>query len=150
MRDLLIRPAVLAEKADLEALQLRAALSNPGDRDAMIAHPDAIEVPAEQIAAGRAFVAERNGAIVGFSAVEPRSDGQTELDALFVDPDTRYLGIGRKLVEYCVEVARRNGSTALHVIGNPHAETFYLRCGFKQTGTVETRFGTGLLLMKEV
>jgi predicted GNAT family acetyltransferase len=52
------------------------------------------------------------------------------------------------LVEHCANVARGRGSTALHVVGNPHAEAFYVACGFERTGTIETRFSTGLLLRK--
>ena len=145
-----IRAAIPAERKALEALQLRASLTNEGDREALLANPDAIEIPLEQIAGGRVFVSELGGATVGFSAIEPRLDGGIELDALFVDPHARRQGIGRLLVECCAEVARRRGSKALHVIGNPHAEAFYSACGFKQIGTIETRFGVGLLMRKEL
>jgi hypothetical protein len=37
-----IREARPEELADLEALQRRASLANPGDREAILAHPDAI------------------------------------------------------------------------------------------------------------
>jgi GNAT superfamily N-acetyltransferase len=121
---------------------------NAGDREALLANPDAIAVPAQQIAAGRVFVAERGRAMLGFSAVLPRADGDTELDALFVDPNSWRQGIGRLLVEHCTEVARAQGSTALHVVGNPHAEGFYVACGFERIGTVETRFGIGLSLQR--
>ncbi len=148
MNDVAIRPAVVSEQNLLEALQLRSSLTNAGDRDAILAHPDAIELPIKQIAAGQVFVLEWKGAIAGFSAVLPRRDGETELDALFVDPDSRRRGIGRLLVEHCADVARQQGSTALHVIGNPHAEEFYLACGFRMIGTSETRFGVGFLFKK--
>ena len=143
-----IRLAAPAEKLELEQLQLRASLGNAGDRDALLAHPDAIELPAEQIANGRVFVSEWDGEIVGFAAVEPRADGESELDALFVDPHMQRRGIGRALVEHCAEFARNQGSRALHVIGNPHAKTFYEECGFEVIGTTETRFGPGLLMRK--
>ena len=146
--DVLIRPAILSEQKALEALQLRASLNNAGDREALMAHPDAIELPLEQIAANRVFVAERDGAIIGFSAVLPREDGETELDALFVEPSLWRQGIGHLLVEHCAEVARAQGAGALHVVGNPHAKEFYAACGFKMTGTVGTRFGVGLALLK--
>ena len=84
----------------------------------MLAHPDAIEQPREQIVAARVFVAERDSAIVGFSAVLPRDDGDTGLDAWFVEPNIWRRGLGRLLVEYCANA-----------------------CGFKMTGTVKTRFG---------
>jgi N-acetylglutamate synthase-like GNAT family acetyltransferase len=145
-----IRPAAISEQKELEDLQRRASLTNAGDRDALLTHPDAIELPSEQIAAGGVFVWERNGIIAGFAALLPRPDGGAELDALFVEPTMRRCGIGRSLVEHCSEVARSQGSTFLHVVGNPHAEDFYLACGFKLTGTAETRFGPGLLMRKLV
>jgi N-acetylglutamate synthase-like GNAT family acetyltransferase len=146
----LIRRAIVSEQKELEALQLRASLTNAGDRDAVLAHPDAIELPAQQIAEGRVFVSERNGAIVGFAALLPREDGQVELDALFVDPTTRRCGIGRSLVEHCIQIVRAQGSGALCVVGNPHAYDFYTACGFDVLGTTETRFGPGLLMRKLV
>src|SRR5262249_45005190 len=145
MRDLRIRPAEASEQKLLEDLQLRASLTNAGDRDALLAHPEAIEVPLAQIASGAVFVAEWNGVILGFAAVEPRTDGNSELDALFVDPTMRRRGIARLLVAHCAAVARRRHSPALCVVGNPHALDFYIACGFEVTGTTETRFGPGLL-----
>jgi GNAT superfamily N-acetyltransferase len=148
MNGVVIRPALLFEQRALEALQLRASLSNPGDRDALLANPDAIALPLEQIAAGGVFVAEWNDAIAGFAAILARADGDTELDALFVEPNFWRRGIGRSLIEHCVQVARIRGSAALCVVGNPHAEAFYAACGFQMTGITQTRFGTGLLLRK--
>ena len=150
MESFLIRRAVVSEQKELEDLQTRASLTNAGDRDALLAHPDAVELPTEQITAGSVFVAERNGAIAGFAAVLPRADGGTELDALFVEPTMRRCGIGRSLVDYCSEVARLQGSAFLHVVGNPHAQDFYFACGFRLTGTTDTRFGPGLLMRKMV
>jgi N-acetylglutamate synthase-like GNAT family acetyltransferase len=147
---LLIRRAVLSEQKELEALQLRASLTNAGDREALLAHPDAIELPLDQIAAGAVFVSEQNGRIVGFAALLPRADGNVELDALFVDPDARRCGIGRSLVDHCVQIVREQGSAALCVIGNPHASGFYTACGFTLVGTTTTRFGPGLLMRKTV
>lgn len=143
-----IRLAVVSEKEELEALQLRASLTNAGDRDALLANPDAIELPLDQIAAGEVFVSDQDGAIVGFAAVLRRPDGNSELDALFVDPNVRRCGIGRSLVEHCAKIASRQGSAALCVIGNPHAYDFYVACGFKVVGNTDTRFGVGLLMQK--
>ena len=88
----------------LEELQWRASLNNPGDRDALLAN---------------------------FDAIVPRSDGDSELDALFVEPGTWRQGFGRALVEHCCQMAKVCGASALHVVGNPHAEGFYEACGFK-------------------
>lgn len=144
------RPALAAEQKALEALQWRASIENPGDRAALLAHPDAIALPLDQIASGQVFVAERGGAIVGFAAVLPRPDDETELDALFVEPHAWKQGVGRALVEHCAAAARTQGSRALHVVGNPHAEGFYRACGFEQVGIVQTRFGPGLSLRRQL
>ena len=146
MYRLLIRQAAVSEQRDLVDLQWRASLTNAGDRDALLANPDAIELPLAQIAAGGVFVAEWNGTVVGFAAVEPRADGESELDALFVDPAMRRRGIARSLVEHCAQIASKRKSAALYVVDNPHAKDFYIACGFKLIGTSETRFGTGLLM----
>lgn len=139
-----IRLARPDEQTLLESLQRRASLSNVGDRDAILANPDAIALPLEQITSDSVFVAERDGVVAGFAAVVPRPDGGAELDALFVEPRLWKHGIGRRLVEHVAEVARARAATFLHVIGNPHAEGFYVSCGFRVTGSVDTRFGAGL------
>jgi uncharacterized damage-inducible protein DinB/GNAT superfamily N-acetyltransferase len=146
--DVVCRPAVASEQEALEALQRRASLGNAGDREALLANPDAIELPLAQILEGRVYVAERDGVTLGFAAVLPRGDGGAELDALFVEPRCWKQGVGRSLVEHCAASARSMGSAALHVVGNPHAEGFYAACGFERTGTVQTRFGVGLALRR--
>ena len=147
-QDVSIRLARRDEHTMLESLQRRASLSNPGDRDAILAHPDAIELPLAQITSGGVFVAECDGVAAGFAAIVPRADGGAELDALFVEPHLWKQGIGRRLVAHVAEVARMRAATFLHVIGNPHAEGFYLSCGFCVTGTIETRFGVGLTMRR--
>lgn len=146
----MIRNAIPSEKAALEGLQLRASLTNEGDREAMLANPDAIDLPISQIASGDVFVLELSGRIAGFAALLSRPDGDADLDGLFVEPDTRRRGVGRSLVEHCMQIAFARGSRALHVIGNPHAEAFYLSCGFETIGHTETRFGPGLLMRRRI
>jgi N-acetylglutamate synthase-like GNAT family acetyltransferase len=148
MEDVRIRPAHESEQKSLEALQWRASLGNPGDREALLANPDAIELPIEQIRNGQVFVAEEEGSVLGFAAILPREDGDVELDGLFVEPDLWRRGVGRKLVERCAEEARSLGAGALHVIGHPNAEGFYKSCGFVLMGTTQTRFGPALLLRR--
>jgi GNAT superfamily N-acetyltransferase len=147
-RDISIRAAMPAERTALEALQRRASLSNPDDRDALIANPDAIELPAEQIAAGYVFVAECDGVVLGFAAVLPRPDGGAELDGLFVEPQHWKRGVGRRLVDHCADMSRTERASFLHVVGNPQAEGFYRACGFHRQGTVDTRFGVGLSMRR--
>src|SRR5690606_31418477 len=95
------RTARASEQKALEALQWRASLTNEGDREALLANPDAIELPLDQIVTGLVFVAERAGVALGFAAILPREDGTTELDGLFVEPQVWKQGVGRLLVEHC-------------------------------------------------
>jgi GNAT superfamily N-acetyltransferase len=137
----IIRTATPAERLDLIELQRRASLANPGDRDSLLAHPDAVDTPAEQFDAGHVVLAEEVGSVLGFAAVLPREDGDAELDALFVEPGLWRGGVGRALVAACVERAVAEGARRLHVIGNPHADGFYRRVGFEPTEPVQTEFG---------
>jgi GNAT superfamily N-acetyltransferase len=139
---LVLRCARDDEREALEELQRRASLANPNDRPHLEAHPDAIHLPAAQIANGEVIVAEVNGEVAGFAAVVGG-----ELDGLFVDPDLWRQGIGRALVGEAAHLARRNG-LSLTVIANPAALEFYRRCGFSEEATVETRFGPGIRMSR--
>ncbi|MGH6659595.1 MAG: GNAT family N-acetyltransferase, partial [Sphingomicrobium sp.] len=110
------------------------------------AHPDAIELPAEQLALGQVFVAERDGKTVGFAALV-MSERSAELDGLFVEPGLWNQGIGRALIDHAVHRARRKGLT-LSVVANPSARQFYERCGFTAEGETETRFGPALKMSR--
>lgn len=146
MGKLKIRLANTSDREFLEELQRRASLCNEGDRSALLAHPDSIELPQSQIDEDLVFVAEDENCIKGFAAILIRTDGNAELDALFVEPDYWKQGIGRALVEHCSSVASAKGANCLHVTGNPHAEGFYVSCNFNNAGTTDTRFGVGLLM----
>jgi GNAT superfamily N-acetyltransferase len=145
---IVVRNALASEQKTLEALQWRASLNNPGDRDALLANPDAIHLPVDQIERNGVFVAVDDDVVLGFAAILPRPDGDFELDALFVEPAAWKQGIGRTLTEHCVAAARENGANFLHVTGNPHAEGFYLACQFEIVGTTQTRFGEGLRMKR--
>ena len=99
------RLAVPAERSALEELQRRASLIWEEDRAALLANPDAIELPLEQITGGRTVVAESAGQLLGFSVVLPRDDGDAELDGLFVEPTYWRHGLGRALVEQAERIA---------------------------------------------
>ena len=108
MQALLIRVATPSERTELEQLQLRASLGNAGDRDALLAHPDAIRMLSKSHVAGSLF-SEFEEDIVGFASIEPRDDGDSDLDAMFVEPRMQRRGIGRALVEYCGHQPERRG-----------------------------------------
>ncbi len=145
-----VRSALVSERKSLEALQWRASLENPGDSEALRANPDAIELAVSQIEGGGVFVAEVDEVVLGFAAILPRDDGDSELEALFVEPAAWRRGVGRALVQRCCQAAAEAGSTSLRVLGNPHAVAFYRSCEFAVVGTQQTRFGIGLLLKRSL
>ncbi|NHB92254.1 GNAT family N-acetyltransferase [Photorhabdus cinerea] len=91
-----IRLAKTTEQIALEALQLRASLMWEENRELLLANPHMIELPTEYIEAGYVYIAEQAGVILGFSVVLPQSDGDSELDGLFVEPTAWHQGIGRQ------------------------------------------------------
>lgn len=139
---MIIRPARADEREALEELQRRASLALDEYREQLEAHPDAIELPIEQVERGDVLVAEVGGETAGFAAL----DGG-ELDGLFVVPARWRQGIGRALVEAAVHEGRRRG-LSLTVTAGPGAREFYESCGFRVEGDAETRFGPALRMSR--
>jgi GNAT superfamily N-acetyltransferase len=139
-----VRAAEATEREALEGLQRRSSMHHPMYRAQLAAHPDAIELPAEQITAGLVRVAEQNGVVVGFAVLLDRSGDACELDGLFVEPDRMRTGVGRELVEDAKRLARKRGATRIDVVANPQAEAFYEAVGFEPSGEAQTRFGPAL------
>jgi GNAT superfamily N-acetyltransferase len=134
----------------LEALQMRASVHSGRWAEQLRAHPNAIELPPEQIERGLVRVAERDRAIVGFATLLPPLDGVSELDAIFVEPVLMGTGIGRCLIGDAVAIARRAGAIAVEVVANPDAWAFYERVGFSGDDEVATRFGAGRRMRRAV
>ena len=147
---LTFRLAVPAERSALEDLQRRASLMWEDDRAAVLAHPDAIDLPIEQITSGRTIVAERAGQLLGFAVVLRRDDGDAELDGLFVEPVQWRHGIGRALVEQVEQLATADGSATLWVTAHTRALGFYGSCGFVVVGEAATRFRPAPRMRKSI
>lgn len=147
MQDLRIRPAQQEERARLEDLQRRASLALDEYREALLAHPEAIALPAEPIERGEVLVAELAGRLAGFAVIVDDQD-QAELDGLFVEPELWRRGIGSALVEEAVHHARRRGLSLLTVVASPAAECFYKSCGFAVDGGADTRFGPAIRMSR--
>src|ERR1022692_846651 len=85
----------LGAPADLSAateLFRSASLSNAGDRDNLLAHPEYLVLGPGGLAEGRTYVAEEDGSLAGF-ATWIETAGTIELEDLFVDPGYMRRGI---------------------------------------------------------
>ena len=134
----------LGGPADLPAasdVYRSASLSNAGDRDNLLAHPEYLVLGPEGLAEGRTYVAEEEGSLVGF-ATWLEAGGVFELEDLFVDPGWRRRGIAGALVNRIAQVLRERGEQRLEVTANPHAMEFYRAAGFVDCGAADTVFGT--------
>lgn len=141
-----MRPAVAADRAALSDLFVASALSNAEDRDVLLAHPDALELPPEALEEGRTRVATAaGGRIVGFATTIAEADVLV-LDDLFVDPAWMGRGVGRALVHDAATTARRLGLASIEVTANDHARGFYEKVGFVTRHAVATRLGRGTLM----
>ena len=142
----MIRLGTAADLAAASGVYRRASLSNAGDRDNLLAHPEYLILGPEGLAEGRTHVAEEDGSVVGF-ATWAETAGTIELEDLFVDPDYMRRGIATALVNCIVEILRARGAERLEVTANPHAMGFYRAAGFTDCGVAETNFGAAPRLM---
>lgn len=77
------------------------------------------------------FVAEADGRIVGFAALEVYSRKLAEIRSLAVAEPYRRLGVGKQLIAACLSLAReRNIMEIMAITSN---ETFFQSCGFDFT-----------------
>ncbi len=84
----IIRLGVPADLPAASDVYRSASLSNAGDRDNLLAHPEYLILGPEGLAEGRTYVAEEEGSLVGF-ATWVEAGGVFELEDLFVDPGWR-------------------------------------------------------------
>jgi ribosomal protein S18 acetylase RimI-like enzyme len=133
-----VRPAASADLARLQDIEVRA-----GRRFATIADPavaacaDHPPLDLERLAAwqsaGRAWVAEVEGTVVGFVVIDVL-DGSAHVEEVAVDPAHGRRGIGRALVDATVGYARRHrlrGMTLTTFRDVPWNAPWYRSQGFR-------------------
>ena len=120
--DIAIRPAV---DGDAEAL---AAFIEP-----FVAERKILPRTAEELSwlLHSGFVAECDGRLVGFAALEVYSPKLAEVRSLAVADEAQGRGVGKRLVEACVNRARER--QILEVMAISSNENFFRACGFNFT-----------------
>ncbi len=142
-----VTPIVIrtGERQDFVALRRlfrRSSLSVEPFREALLAHPETLELSDKAVAEGRTRVAvSADGAILGFITFLPLGGAVLELEDLFVDPDSMRQGVARSLVEDLTAAANRDGINSIEVTANPYAVDFYRSVGFVHMHDTETKLG---------
>lgn len=77
------------------------------------------------------FVAIADDRVVGFAALEIYSAKLAEIRSLAVDASMQRAGIGRQLVQNCVDLA--HSRNVLEVMAITSSEAFFQACGFDFT-----------------
>jgi SAM-dependent methyltransferase len=109
--EVVLRPAVPADRAAVDALLVGAGLPSDGLR------PEDV------------VVALHDGTVVGAIGLE-RFGSSTMLRSLVVAPDARRNGIGRRLVIAALEIARWTGAAEIHLY-TESAQSFFSGFGFE-------------------
>ncbi|MEM6984898.1 MAG: GNAT family N-acetyltransferase [Pseudomonadota bacterium] len=85
-------------------------------------------------AASQCRLCEADNEMVGFYIVHQLSVSEAELDAFYVHPDCIGQGVGKRLMQDAVLLAKAWGHDHLTIQSDPNAEGFYLACGAVRVG----------------
>jgi len=96
----------------------------------------------------RVLVAEAGGTLAGYAALCPRAQLQfglrgIDIHHLYVAPDARGWGLGRRLIDACLDLADSLGCGYVTVdaaLDNRAAQAVYAACGFERIDPEAARF----------
>lgn len=117
---------IFLRKADERSSRLYPETNRPGPDLASLASPNV-----------RFFVARSEGRAIGCGGFAIGPDGKAELKRIFVDPEARGQGIGRRIVETIEEQARCVGVRVMQLetgVKSTEAIGLYGRLGYRQRG----------------
>jgi len=77
-----------------------------------------------------AMAVNENGTVLGVCRLQYNSATEAKLRFMAVKTDTQGLGIGKKLVTYMEEKAKKNGSALMVLQARDNAVEFYKKCGY--------------------
>ena len=100
---------------------------------------------------GRIFMAVQDGEAVGCVALIRMADGGYEVAKMTVSERLRGGGLGRRLMERCIEAGRQDGAPRLYLETNSSlapALALYRAAGFKDLAPAETPYARADVFME--
>lgn len=131
---LVIRPAVRSDVEILTDLAMRSKASHGYDAAFMEQCREELAIAEQTLRERDVWLAETDGVIVGFFALEPPADGVCEVNPIFVEPRLQQGGVGRALWQKLEERAHSVSAKAIGLDSDPNAMGFYEKMGLKVTG----------------
>jgi ribosomal protein S18 acetylase RimI-like enzyme len=95
------------------------------------------ELVGQYIQRGECFVTEIEGQVIGVYVLLPTRPATVELVNIAVDPSYHNKGIGKKLINHAIQIAKSKGYKTIEVgTGNSSIGqlALYQKCGFRITG----------------
>ena len=145
---MLIRAAAPHEAESLTDLAMRSKAHWGYSDDFMESCRAELTVNSQEIAGSEYlfYVAENEGALLGYYSLGARDGLKIELEALFVEPEFIGSGVGKALIQHALNSARSKGAKQLLIQGDPNAAEFYKAAGGAVTGERESESIPGRFL----
>jgi ribosomal protein S18 acetylase RimI-like enzyme len=133
--EFLIRPARAEDAPRLSSLAFAAKASWGYPAEWLEQWRPDLTLTPEYLDAHRAWVAEREGAILGVCVLAIQGH-HASIEHLWIGPDQQRRGVGRVLVQVALETAAQCGAQRVEVESDPFAEAFYAGLGGRRIGAL--------------
>ena len=133
--EFLIRPARTDDAPRVSGLAFAAKASWGYSSEWLERWRHDLTLTPEYLDANRAWVAEREGVIVGVCVLAVRGD-DASIEHLWIAPHQQRQGVGRALIAVALEVAAECDAQRVEVESDPFAEAFYAGLGARRIGTL--------------
>jgi GNAT superfamily N-acetyltransferase len=130
----LIRRAQPGEGARLREIAIAAKAYWGYDLDRVVEWASGGDHSDEALRMREVYVAELEGRVVAWAALVRKSDEDSWLEDLWVEPDAIGRGVGTALFRHVAERAKGLGATRLVWEAEPNAVGFYEKVGARPTG----------------
>lgn len=139
----MILPAVISDSEKLTEIALQSKAYWKYSPNVLESWRNDLTVTANMISTMNVFKYIIDFNIVGFYILSKPQDSSIELDFLFIHPDFIGKNIGKALIMYAFEFAKKLDCKTMSVISDPNAKNFYLHFGFiiidQKTSSIKNR-----------